>query len=107
MLGSCLAVIASTLHAQTPDPAVLQGSLTDPAHAFFRACPDLFYDPNPNGIVGEASLANAARVFHRRTYSVAAGDTAVLSPGLVNNLRAQSRLASRSKPPHAWSASNA
>ncbi len=68
--------------------------LNEHNNAFLRAGLDLFYDTNPNGIVGGASLANVARVFHRRTYSVAVGETAVLSPRVVNNIRAQFQLAS-------------
>ncbi len=68
--------------------------LNEHNNAFVRGDLDLFYDTNPNGIVGGASLANVARVFHRRTYSVAMGETAVLSPRVVNNVRAQFQLAS-------------
>ncbi len=62
--------------------------------AFLRGNFDNFYDTNPNGIVGGASLPSVARTFRRRTYSVVAGETAILSPHLVNNLRAQFQLAS-------------
>ena len=55
---------------------------------------DSFTDTNPNGIVGGASLANVARIFHRRTYTGELGDTAVLGPRLVNNARLQFQLAS-------------
>jgi hypothetical protein len=63
-------------------------------NGFFRANLDNFTDTNPNGIVGGSSLPTVARTFHRRTYSVEAGETAVLSRHLVNNLRAQFQLAS-------------
>jgi carboxypeptidase family protein len=63
-------------------------------NAFVRANFDNFTDTNPNGIVGGSSLANVARIFHRRTYSAALGETAVLSIHLLNNLRAQFQLAS-------------
>jgi hypothetical protein len=63
-------------------------------NAFFRLSADGFHDTNPNGIVGGAALPNVARTFHRRTYSGELGDTAVLTPKLVNNLRLQFQLAS-------------
>ena len=63
-------------------------------NAFLRTNFDDFIDTNPNGIVGGSSLANVARIFHRRTYSADLGETAVLSPHLLNNLRAQFQLAS-------------
>ena len=63
-------------------------------NAFLRGSADGFYDTNPNGIVGGASLPSVARTFRRRTYTIEAGDTAVLSPTLVNNARLQFQLAS-------------
>ena len=63
-------------------------------NAFLRASADGFYDTNPNGIVGGQSLPSVARTFRRRTYSLEAGDTAILSPSLVNNLRLQFQLGS-------------
>jgi hypothetical protein len=63
-------------------------------NAFFRGGADGFYDTNPNGIVGGQSLPSVARTFRRRTYTAELGDTAVLSPRLVNNLRAQFQLGS-------------
>ena len=63
-------------------------------NVFLRANFDSFYDTNPNGIVGGASLPSVARTFRRRTYSTVLGETAVLSPHLLNNLRAQFQLAS-------------
>ena len=63
-------------------------------NAFFRSSDDGFTDTNPNGIVGGSSLPSVARTFHRRTYTQQIGDTAVLSPNLVNNLRAQFQLGS-------------
>jgi hypothetical protein len=62
--------------------------------AFLRGNFDDFYDTNPNGIVGGLTLANVARTFRRRTYSAALGETAILTPHLVNSLRAQFQLAS-------------
>ncbi|HUA62203.1 MAG TPA: hypothetical protein VML19_25835, partial [Verrucomicrobiae bacterium] len=61
---------------------------------FYRGNLDGFYDTNPNGIVGGNSLPTVARTFRRRTYSNDAGETAILSPTLVNSLRLQFQLAS-------------
>jgi hypothetical protein len=63
-------------------------------NAFLRGSADGFYDTNPNGIVGGASLASVARTFRRKTYTIELGDTAVLSPTIVNNARVQFQLAS-------------
>ncbi len=60
---------------------------------FLRSGADGFHDTNPNGIVGGNSLPSVARVFRRRTYSEEIGETFVLSPNMVNNLRAQFQLA--------------
>jgi hypothetical protein len=61
---------------------------------FFRSNVDGFHDTNPNGTVGGNSLPTVDRVFRRRTYSEELGETAVLSPNLVNNARLQFQLAS-------------
>jgi hypothetical protein len=61
---------------------------------FFRSDADAFRDTNPNGTVGGNTLPTVARVFRRRTYSEDLGETAVLNPSLVNNLRMQFQLAS-------------
>ncbi len=61
---------------------------------FFRSDADSYYDTNPNGTVGGNSLPSVDRVFHRRTYSEEVGETATLSPTLVNNVRLQFQLAS-------------
>jgi hypothetical protein len=61
---------------------------------FLRINFDNFTDTNPNGIVGGASLANVARIFHRRTYTGELGETAILSPSVLNNLRVQFQIAS-------------
>ena len=61
---------------------------------FFRSDNDVFHDTNPNGIVGGNNLPTVARLFRRRTYSQEIGETAVLSPSLLNNLRLQFQLAS-------------
>ncbi len=63
-------------------------------NAFFRGNLDRFFDTNPNGIVGGNSLPNVDRVFNKHVYDLLAGDTAVLSPTLINNLRLQFQLAS-------------
>ena len=63
-------------------------------NAFLRANMDHFYDTNPNGIVGGNSLPTVARIFRRYTYSGELGETAVLSPNIVNNVRLQFQLAS-------------
>jgi hypothetical protein len=63
-------------------------------NAFFRGDSDAYFDTNPNGIVGGSSLPTVARIFHRRTYSVEFGDTAVLRANLANNARVQFQLAS-------------
>ncbi len=61
---------------------------------FLRSGLDALHDTNPNGIVGGNSLPTVARVFRRRTYSEVLGETAVLNPSLVNNIRLQFQLAS-------------
>ena len=55
---------------------------------------DGFHDTNPNGAVGGNSLPTVDRVFRRRTYSEELGETAVLSPRCLNNVRLQFQLAS-------------
>lgn len=72
----------------------LDRQLSAKNNVFLRANMDSFTDTNPNGIVGGASLANVARIFHRRTYTGELGDTAVLGAGFVNNARLQFQLAS-------------
>jgi hypothetical protein len=68
--------------------------INDRHNLFFRGNLDGFHDTNPNGIVGGNSLPTVARVFRKRTYSPELGETAVLSPRLLNNLRVQFQLAS-------------
>ena len=55
---------------------------------------DGFHDTNPNGTVGGNNLPTVDRVFRRRTYSEELGETAVLSPTLLNSVRVQFQLAS-------------
>ena len=61
---------------------------------FLRANTDSFHDTNPNGAVGGNNLPTVDRIFRRRTYTISAGETAVLSPSLVNTLRAEFQLGS-------------
>lgn len=68
--------------------------LNDRNSLFFRTDVDGFHDTNPNGTVGGNSLPTVDRVFRRRTYSEELGETAILSPTLVNSVRAQFQLAS-------------
>jgi len=72
----------------------LDHQFTEKNNGFFRADQDAYFDTNPNGIVGGSSLPTVARIFHRRTYSMDFGDTAVLRPDLLNNVRVQFQLAS-------------
>jgi hypothetical protein len=71
----------------------LDHQINDKNNIFFRSLFDGFHDTNPNGIVGGNSLPTVARVFHRRTFSEEIGETAVLSPTLLNNIRVQFQLA--------------
>jgi hypothetical protein len=68
--------------------------INDRNNVFLRANLDGFHDTNPNGTVGGNSLPTVARVFHRTTYSTELGETAILSPTLLNSVRAQFQLAS-------------
>jgi carboxypeptidase family protein len=68
--------------------------LNDRNTLFFRSDVDGFHDTNPNGTVGGNSLPTVDRVFRRRTYSEELGETAVLSPTLLNSVRLQFQLAS-------------
>jgi hypothetical protein len=55
---------------------------------FFRANTDSVHDANPNGAVGGNNLPTVDRIFRRRTYSTEIGETAVLTPSLLNTARA-------------------
>jgi len=68
--------------------------INDNNNLFFRSDVDSFHDTNPNGTVGGNNLPTVDRVFERRTYTEELGETAVLSPTLLNNARAQFQLAS-------------
>ena len=72
----------------------LDRQFTSSNNAFLRIGTDDFYDTNPNGIVGGSTLPTVARTFYRKTYSIEAGDTAILSSHVVNNARVQFQLAS-------------
>jgi Carboxypeptidase regulatory-like domain/TonB dependent receptor len=61
---------------------------------FLRSDVDSFYDTNPNGTVGGNNLPSVARTFRKRTFAQQLGETAILRPSLVNNLRLQFQLAS-------------
>lgn len=61
---------------------------------FLRSDVDGYRDTNPNGTVGGNNLPSVDRVFKRRTYSEELGETAVLTPALINNARLQFQLAS-------------
>ena len=72
----------------------LDHQINDRNTFFFRGNLDGFHDTNPNGIVGGNTLPTVARVFERRTYSEELGETAVLSPTLLNTAHVQFQLAS-------------
>jgi hypothetical protein len=72
----------------------LDHQLTSTNNLFFRADADVFHDTNPNGTVGGNTLPNVGRIFKRNTYSASLGDTAAITPTLVNNARLQFQLAS-------------
>jgi hypothetical protein len=72
----------------------LDHKIGDRNNLFFRGDLDGFHDTNPNGIVGGNTLPTVARVFRRRTYSEEIGETFVIGPTLLNNLRLQFQLAS-------------
>ena len=72
----------------------LDHTLSQNNNLFLRANTDSFHDTNPNGAVGGNNLPSVDRVFRRRTYSLQLGETAVLSPSLLNNVHVQFQLAS-------------
>ncbi|HEX3744755.1 MAG TPA: TonB-dependent receptor [Bryobacteraceae bacterium] len=71
----------------------LDHQINDKNNVFFRGDLDAFYDTNPNGTVGGNNLPSVARVFHKRSYAPEVGETAVLSPRFINNVRLQFQLA--------------
>jgi Carboxypeptidase regulatory-like domain len=72
----------------------LDHTINEAQRVFLHLGADGFFDTNPNGIVGGNTLPTVARVFHRKTYTAELGDTAVLSPTMVNEARVQFQLAS-------------
>jgi hypothetical protein len=72
----------------------LDRQINDKNNLFFRGDIDGFHDTNPNGAVGGNNLPSVDRIFRRRTYSAELGESAVLSPSLMNNVRLQFQLAS-------------
>jgi hypothetical protein len=72
----------------------LDHSTSQAQRVFLHLGADGFFDTNPNGIVGGNTLPSVARAFHRKTYTAELGDTAVLSPTMVNEARVQFQLAS-------------
>jgi len=72
----------------------LDHNLNQSNNLFLRANTDSFHDTNPNGAVGGNNLLTVDRVFRRRTYSLQLGESAVLTPSLLNNVHAQFQLAS-------------
>ena len=69
-------------------------ALSGTQRVFLHLGADGFFDTNPNGIVGGNTLASVDRIFHRRTYTVEAGDTIALGTNAVNEARLQYQLAS-------------
>jgi hypothetical protein len=55
---------------------------------------DRLADTNPADAVGGLALPSAARSFHRRTYSAALSEVAVLGPQIINEARFQYQLGS-------------
>jgi hypothetical protein len=72
----------------------LDREISDRHRVFFRSQADRYYDTNPSGAVGGNSLPSVDRVYRRRTFTEAMGETATLGVSTVNNLRAQFQLAS-------------
>ncbi|HLH39642.1 MAG TPA: TonB-dependent receptor [Bryobacteraceae bacterium] len=72
----------------------LDHQIDDRNSIFYRGDVDGFHDTNPNGTVGGNNLPNVDRIFYRRTYSNEIGETAMLSPSLLNSARVQFQLAS-------------
>jgi hypothetical protein len=72
----------------------LDHQINEKNNLFFRGNLDGFHDTNPGGAVGGNNLPSVDRIFRRRTYSMQLGETAVLSPSVINNVRVQFQLAS-------------
>lgn len=63
-------------------------------NGFLRLNADSFQDTNPAGAVGANTLPTVGRLFKRRTYTAEVGETAAITPSLLNNVRAAFELAS-------------
>ena len=72
----------------------LDHKLNESNNLFLRANTDSFHDTNPNGAVGGNNLPTVDRVFRRKSYSLELGESAMLTPALLNNAHAQFQLAS-------------
>jgi len=72
----------------------LDHQINDRHNLFFRGDLDAYFDTNPSGTVGGNTLPTVDRVYKRRTYTGELGETAILSPTLLNNARLQFQLAS-------------
>ncbi|HEX4021667.1 MAG TPA: carboxypeptidase regulatory-like domain-containing protein [Acidobacteriaceae bacterium] len=72
----------------------LDHQINNKNNLFLRSNADDFYDTNPNGTVGGNNLPSVDRIFRKRTYSEELGETEILSPTLLNNVRLQFQLAS-------------
>ena len=81
-------------YREWPVTARLDHQINHANSMFFRSSIDGYYDTNPNGAVGGNNLPSVDRVFRRRTYSEELGETATLSPTLLNNARIQFQLGS-------------
>jgi hypothetical protein len=74
--------------------ARLDHQINEANNIFLRLNADHFIDTNPNGAVGGNNLPTVARVFKRNTYTAQLGETAVISPTRLNNVRAEFQLGS-------------
>lgn len=74
--------------------ARLDHRFNDTHTAALRLFADQFEDTNPQDVVGGITLPSAGRHFGRGAYSAQASDTAVMSPSLLNVVRAQFQLGS-------------
>jgi len=74
--------------------ARIDHQINDRNNLFWRGNIDGFVDTNPNGTVGGNNLPTVDRKFYRHTYTTELGETMVISPTLVNDVRLQFQLAS-------------
>ncbi|HZQ19282.1 MAG TPA: carboxypeptidase regulatory-like domain-containing protein [Terriglobales bacterium] len=68
--------------------------IKDANQVFLRVNADHFVDTNPNGTVGGNNLTSVDRLFKRNTYTAELGDTDVITPAWLNNVRAELQLGS-------------